>query len=112
VAYKAVLQGSLAVQVAADTTSQACPRCGHSAQDNRPEKGLLFRCPVCQRVRVLPADVMGARTVALRTRLARQDWVGTGVLSERPDVSDAEATAVRRRRDAEVRWSPDTSPAR
>ena len=109
VAYKALLNGSMAVKVDAYKTSQACPRCGHTAKDNRPEKGLLFHCQVCHLV--LHADLIGARTVALRTLLTRQDWVGTGELSERPDVSDNEAKAVRRRRYAELRWSPDTSPA-
>jgi putative transposase len=108
VAYKALMHGSLAVKVDAYKTSQACPRCGHTAADNRPEKGLLFVCQACQLV--LHADLVGARNVALRTLLAWHDWVSTGVLSERPDVSDGEAKAVRRRRYAELRWSPDASP--
>lgn len=108
VAYKALLSGSMAVKVDAYKTSQACPRCGHTAEDNRPEKGLLFICQACHLV--LHADLVGARNVALRTLLARQDWVRTGVLSERPEVSDSEAKAVQRRRYAELRWSPDASP--
>jgi IS605 OrfB family transposase len=108
VAYKALLHGSMAVKVDAYQTSQACPRCGYTAEDNRPEKGLLFCCQACQLV--LHADLIGARNIALRTLLARQDWVSTGVLSERPDVSDGEAKAGQRRRYAELRWSPDTSP--
>jgi IS605 OrfB family transposase len=108
VAYKALLNGSMAVKVDAWKTSQACPRCGYTAEDNRPDKGLLFICQACHVV--LHADLVGARNVALRTLLARQDWVRTGVLSERPDVSDDEAKAAQRRRYAEVRWSPDTSP--
>jgi putative transposase len=108
-AYKALLSGSMAVKVDAYQTSQACPRCGYASEDNRPEKGLLFRCQACQLV--LHADLVGARNVALRTLLARQDWVRTGVLSERPDVSDNEAKAAQRRRYAEVRWSLGTSPA-
>ena len=112
IADKALLAGSLAVQVEADQTSQCCLRCGQTAEDNRPHKGLLFVCQVCQLV--LHADLVGARNVALRTLLARQDWVSTGVLSERPDVSDEEAKeeakAVRRRRHAALRWSPDASP--
>ncbi len=98
----------MAVQVDAYHTSQSCPCCGYTAPDNRPEKGLLFVCQACHLV--LHADLVGARNVALRTLLARQDWVSTGVLSERPDVSDEEAKAVQRRRYAEVRWSPDISP--
>jgi len=104
---KALLSGSRAVKVDAYQTSQACPRCGYAAENNRPNKGLLFCCQACQLV--LHADLVGARNVALRTLLARQDWVSTGVLSERPDVSDGEAKAVQRRRYAEVRWSPDAS---
>jgi IS605 OrfB family transposase len=109
VAYKALLSGSMAVKVDAYKTSQACPRCGYAAEDNRPEKGLLFCCQVCHLV--LHADLVGARNVALRTLLARQDWVSTGVLSERPDVSSDEAKAAQRQRYAELRWSLDTSPA-
>jgi putative transposase len=108
-AYKAVLAGSMAVKVDAYHTSQACPRCGYTSPDNRPEKGLVFRCQACHFT--LQADLVGARNITLRTLLARQDWVRTGVLSERPEVSDAEAKAARRQRYAEVRWSLDTSPA-
>ena len=108
VAYKALLHGSMAVKVDAWMTSQCCPRCGYTAADNRPEKGLVFCCQACQLV--LHADLIAARNVALRTLLARQDWVSTGVLSECPDVSDDEAKAARRLRYAELRWSPDTSP--
>jgi IS605 OrfB family transposase len=119
IAYKALLSGSMAVQVDAYQTSQACPRCGYTAEDNRPDKGLLFCCQVCHLV--LHADLVGARNVALRTLLTRQDWVSTGVLSQRPvgslaskgphEVSDEEAKAAQRQRYAELRWSPDASPA-
>ena len=107
-AYKALLAGSMAVKVDAHYTSQACPRCGHTAQDNRPNKGLLFVCQSCHYS--LHADLVGARNVALRTLLVRQDWMSTGVLSVRPDVSSEEAKAARRKRYAELRWSLDTSP--
>ncbi len=107
-AYKALLAGSMAVKVDAHYTSQACPRCGHTAQDNRPNKGLLFVCQSCHYS--LHADLVGARNVALRTLLVRQDWMSAGVLSVRPDVSSEEAKAARRKRYAELRWSPDTSP--
>jgi putative transposase len=70
-AYKALLAGSLAVQVDAAHTSQACPRCGYTSAANRPDKGLLFVCQVCH-LR-LHADLVGARNVALRTLLTRQD---------------------------------------
>ena len=29
-------------------TSQACPRCGYTREENRPQKGLLFVCGQCQ----------------------------------------------------------------
>jgi putative transposase len=108
IAYKASLVGSKAVRVDAYHTSQACPRCGYTSEDNRPEKGLLFVCKVCHLS--LHADLVGARNVALRTLLARHDWVSTGVQSEPPDVSSDEAKAVRRQRYTELRWSLDASP--
>jgi len=107
-AYKALLLGSMAVKVDAYHTSQACPRCGYTSEDNRPHKGLTFVCQSCHYT--LHADLVGARNVALRTLLTRQDWMSTGVLSGRPDVSSDEAKAARRLRYAELRWSPDTSP--
>jgi transposase len=109
VAYKALLAGSMAVKVDAYKTSQACSRCRYTSADNRPDKRLLFVCQACHLI--LHADLVGARNVALRALLARQDWVRTGVLSERPDVSSDEAKAVQRRRYTELRWSLDTSPA-
>jgi IS605 OrfB family transposase len=47
VAYKALLAGGKAVKVDAYKTSLACPRCGYTAEDNRPEKGLQFACQAC-----------------------------------------------------------------
>src|SRR6266566_7096520 len=108
IAYKATLTGSMAVKVDAHYTSQACPRCGYTAAANRPNQGLLFRCQSCHYS--LHADLIGARNVALRTLLVRQDWMSTGVLSVRPDVSCDEAKAARLQRYAELRWSIDTSP--
>jgi transposase len=100
----------MAVKVDAYCISQTCPCCGHTAEDNRPKRGLLFVCQVCQLV--LHADLIGARNVALRTLLVQQDWVSTGVLSARPDVSRNEAKAAQRRRYVELRWSVDTSSRR
>jgi putative transposase len=115
--YKAVLAGSLAIKVDADYTSQTCPYCGYTDKRNRPGKGLLFICQhehCSYRLRTgqaytLHADLVGARNIALRTLLTRQDWVRTGVLSVRPDVSDDENKAARLKRFAELRWSSDTS---
>jgi putative transposase len=110
IAYKALLTGSMAVKVDAHCTSQACPRCGHTSPTNRPHKGLLFVCQACHYT--LHADLVGARNITLRTLVIRQDWMTTGVLSVRPDVSSDEAKALRRQRYSELRWSLDTSPAR
>jgi putative transposase len=109
IAYKALLHESMAIKVDAHYSSQACPVCGHTCTANRPNKGLLFVCQHCQYT--LHADLVGARNVALRTLLARQDWASTGVLSVRPDASSDEAKALRRQRYRELRWSLDTSPA-
>jgi len=108
IAYKAALNGSMAVKVDAHYTSQACPTCGYASRANRPSHGLLFVCQNCHYA--LHADLVGARNIALRTLVIRQDWITTGVLSVRPDVSDVEAKAARLHKYAELRWSPDTSP--
>ena len=108
IAYKAALVGSMAVKVDAHYTSKACPMCGYTSDANRPHKGLDFVCQSCQYT--LHADLVGARNIALRTLLVRQDWMSTGVLSIRPDVSSDETKAARLSRYAELRWSLDTSP--
>jgi len=105
--YKAALAGSLAVKVDANYTSKACPRCGHTSEKNRPQKGLLFVCQQCHYC--LHADLVGARNITMRALLVRQDWIRTGCLSLIPDTSDNEAKAVRLRRYAELRWSPDVT---
>jgi putative transposase len=107
IAYKALLHTSMAIKVDAHYTSKSCPMCGHTADANRPHKGLLFICQNCHYM--LHADLVGARNIMMRTLLIRQDWVRTGQLSIAPDVSDAEAKAARLRRYAELRWSLDTS---
>jgi putative transposase len=108
IAYKALLHESMAIKVDAHYTSQACPMCGHTCKQNRPNKGLLFVCQNCHYT--LHADLVGARNMTMRTLLLRQDWRGTGYLSVTPDVSSEEAKAARLLRYAELRWSPDTSP--
>jgi putative transposase len=107
-AYKALRVGSMAIKVDAHYTSKSCPLCGHTADANRPGKGLSFVCQACHYR--LHADLVGARNITMRTLLARQDWTRTGVLSVRPDASDNEAKAARLARYAELRWSPDASP--
>jgi len=112
IAYKASRSGSMAIKVDAHYTSQACPLCGHTCKANRPNKGLLFVCQNCHYT--LHADLVGARNIAMRTLLIRQDWIGTGSLSVTPDVSCEEAKALRLSRYSELRWSTDTisSPSR
>ncbi|EFH85255.1 RNA-guided endonuclease InsQ/TnpB family protein [Ktedonobacter racemifer] len=109
IAYKAMLAGSVAIKVDADYSSQACPKCGHTARANRPGKGLVFVCQNCHYT--LHADLVGARNLVLRTLLVWQDWARTGLLSVAPDTSDSEAKAARLSRYAELRWSPDASPS-
>ena len=108
IAYKATLHNSMAIKVDARYTSQACPMCGYTGKENRPRKGLLFVCQSCHYT--LHADFVGARNIALRTLLIRQDWMSTGTLSVCPDVSNEEAKAERLKRYSELRWSSDTSP--
>jgi putative transposase len=106
--YKANLIGSLATKVPAHYTSQSCPKCGHTSKGNRPNKGLLFRCECC--AHEIHSDLAGARNIAMRTLLVRQDWMSTGALSVRPDVSRDETKAEILQRFSELRWSVDTSP--
>ncbi len=108
--YKAALAGSLAIKVDADYTSKACPVCGHTSDENRPQKGLLFVCQQCHYT--LHADLVGARNITMRTLVLRQDWSTTGLLSIAPDASDREAKAARLKRHAELRWSPEVRSLR
>jgi len=103
--YKAVLKGSLAVKVPAHYTSQACPCCGHTSRENRPNKGLTFICQQCGYT--LHADLIGARNVALRVLLSRQSWESTGRFSAVPDASSDESKAERLSRYSELRWTID-----
>jgi putative transposase len=107
--YKAALSGSLVIKVDADYTSKACPMCGHTTDENRPQKGLRFVCQNNTCGYTLHADLVGARNVTMRTLLIRQDWIRTGCLSTIPDASDKEAKAARLSRYAEVRWSPEVT---
>src|SRR5436853_33154 len=108
IASKALMHGSMAIKVDANYTSKACPMCGHTCDENRPNHGLMFVCQRCQYT--LHAELVGSRNITMRTLLMRQDWMSTGELSDRPDVSDKEAKAARLKRFAELRWSLDTSP--
>jgi putative transposase len=83
----------------------------------------MFRCVACNHT--LHSDLVGARNVALRTLLLRQDFESTGRISAVPDVSHDEAKAkylpkvaspgvspgvYADRRYLELRWSVDTIP--
>ena len=109
ISYKAVLSGSQAINVDAEYTSKACPVCGHTSDENRPHKGLLFVCQNPNCGYRLHADLVGARNITMRTLVLRQDWSTTGHLSIAPDASDKEAKAARLQRYAELRWSLDAS---
>ncbi len=106
--YKSILSNSLAVKVPAQLTSQCCPKCGYISQANRPNQGLIFRCVACNHE--LHSDLVGARNVALRTLLLRQDFESTGRISAVPDVSHEETKAKYLPRYLELRWSADTIP--
>ena len=106
--YKAILSNSLAIKVPAQLTSQCCPKCGHVSKQNRPNKGLTFRCVCCNHT--LHSDLVGARNIALRTLLLRQDFESTGRISAVPDVSHEETKAKYLPRYLELRWSADTIP--
>ncbi len=108
IAYKAILNNSMAVKVDAEYTSQQCVKCGHTDRKNRPNKGLDFRCEACNLT--IHADLLGARNIALRTLLLRQDFESTGRFSAVPDVSSVEAKAEGLSRYSELRWSLDTIP--
>jgi putative transposase len=106
--YKAILSSSLAVKVPAQLTSQCCPSCGHVSKQNRPNKGLTFRCVACRHE--LHSDLVGSRNIALRTLLLRQDFESTGRFSAVPDVSHEETKANYLSRFLELRWSADAIP--
>lgn len=106
--YKAVLIGSLAIKVDADYTSKGCPICGHISDNNRPNKGLIFRCECCKFE--LHADLVGARNIAIRTLVFRQDWEATGRISAVLNASSVETKAERLLRYSELRWTIDAIP--
>ncbi|MCL6527273.1 MAG: transposase [Thermaceae bacterium] len=61
--YKAVLRGVRVVAVDPRHTSQECPRCGHTARENRQSQA-LFRCQGCGFQH--NADWVAAHNIALR----------------------------------------------
>lgn len=107
-AHKALLCGSMVIKVDANYTSQMCTCCGHTSKGNRPGAGLMFRCENCGYE--VHSDLLGARNIAMRTLVSRQDWEATGHLSTAPDVSCVESKAERLKRYSELRWSTDANP--
>ena len=106
--YKAVLSRSLATKVDAHYTSQMCTCCGYTSKENRPKKGLLFVCKQCGFT--LHADLIGARNIALRTLISRQEWEVTGRFSAVLDASSEEAKTERLLRYSGLRWTADAIP--
>jgi putative transposase len=98
----------MVIRVDANYTSQMCVSCGHTSKANRPGAGLMFVCENCGHE--VHADLVGARNIAMRTLVSRQDWEATGCLSVTPDVSHAETKAARLQRYTELRWSADANP--
>lgn len=107
--YKAKMGGSLVIKVDAEYTSQGCPKCGHTSPNNRPKKGLLFKCECCSYSD--HADRVGAINVLMRTTLVRQSLISGGSLSACLNASGYEAKAERLKCFSELRWSPETSSA-
>jgi len=103
-----IMDGSLAVKVDAHYTSQACPHCGHTSKENRPNKGLTFVCQQCGYT--LHADLVGARNVALRVLLSHSWRESMGRISAVPDVSGDETKTDYRLRYSGLRWSQDAIP--
>lgn len=101
--YKANLQGSLVVKVDANYTSQMCIKCGHTAKENRPNKGLDFICVCCGYS--THADRLGSMNILMRTLLVRQVLISAGRLSVCLDVKSNEAKAERLKVFSELRWS-------
>jgi IS605 OrfB family transposase len=91
--YKAKLIGSAVIKVDADYTSKGCPKCGHISDENRPNKGLNFKCISCNYQD--HSDRIGAINILMRTTLVRQCLTGEGILSACLNVNSDEAKAVR-----------------
>ncbi|MGB5637222.1 MAG: zinc ribbon domain-containing protein [Waterburya sp.] len=105
---KQVITAKLKLELCQDQKQLGCSKCGHVSQQNRPNKGLIFICVACKHT--LHSDLVGARNVALRMLLLRQDFKSTRRISAVPDVSHEETKANYLPRFLELRWSADTMP--
>lgn len=47
ITYKAHEEGIKVKEIPPQYTSQTCPKCGHTDEDNRPNKGIHFKCVKC-----------------------------------------------------------------
>ena len=84
--YKAESRGCTVVGVDPRHTSQACPRCGHTARNNRRTRA-LFVCRSCDYS--LHSDLIGARNIAAKYRDTFGIPVGVGRPVNPPTVSDS-----------------------
>ena len=82
-----LVAGSVCVNVDADYTSQACPRCGCTSRQNRPDHALLFVCQAAT-TRCMPIWWGRATSRSGRGVSGRTGW-HTGQLSVAPDVTRA-----------------------
>jgi len=108
IAYKAALAGSMAINVDAHYTSQACPKCGYTSKETARTRGC------CLSVTVATIPYTRTSWVRVISRCERC-WPGkTGPARGSCQLPlmrrTMEAKAARRERYAELRWSPDTSP--
>jgi IS605 OrfB family transposase len=107
--YKAHRYGSVTIKVIPDYTSQDCPECAHRSKDNRPNKGLLFKCQNNECDRELHSDLSASRNITMRGLFTRQAWVDMGHLSTVPNIADAEAKVELLNQYSKLRWSQATN---
>ncbi|MEU5991532.1 transposase [Spirillospora sp. NPDC047418] len=89
IAYKARRHGVPYIEVDAAYTSQRCPRCGHTARNNRPARD-HFTCRRCGLAG--PADVVAGVNVRNRARSA---WVFVNMPQPAPVQGRVDATRDR-----------------
>ncbi|WP_245666362.1 transposase [Actinomadura latina] len=91
IAYKARRHGVPYIEVDAAYTSQRCPRCGHTARNNRPARD-HFACRRCGLAG--PADVVAGVNVRDRARSA---WVFVNMPQPAPGTAGTLVDATRDR---------------
>ncbi|WP_225992783.1 RNA-guided endonuclease InsQ/TnpB family protein [Actinomadura rudentiformis] len=88
-AYKAQRAGVPCIEVDPAYTSQTCPRCGHVARNNRPDRD-RFCCRRCGLAG--PADHIAAVNVRQRARTA---WAFVSMPDPTPEQGKGDATPAR-----------------